>query len=53
MKLLLVNLVAVTHPSGHTRYLDAIKIVPNSIRKHRKFIENSRISKRLNLTEFN
>jgi len=25
MKLLLVNLVAVTHPSGHTQYLDAIK----------------------------
>ena len=25
MKLLLVNLVAVTHPSGHTQYLDAIE----------------------------
>jgi len=41
MKLLLVNLVAVTHPSGHTRYLDAIKIAPNSIRKHRKFSDKS------------
>jgi hypothetical protein len=51
MKLLLVNLVAVTHPSGHTQYLDAIKIAPNSSRKHRKFKENLRISKRLNLGE--
>jgi hypothetical protein len=47
MKLLLVNLVAVTHPSGHTQYLDAIKqsrfgLIPsenieNSSKIHRKF----------------